>query len=168
MAHSLAPQAVLVGFGQGALHQLLDEQALHFGAAQEAFHRIDGPVHNGALYLGRFLVELELPVEVTALPALLLQVGHHRLAKAINRNFIDPFSQALAPVGTVGVQVVAQNFALHRMAAVVTVADAIGAFDRRDRHGERDAKDRPWPSQVPNSGQQGQGPERQLCWSANN
>ena len=79
----------MVGFGVGAAHQLLHKQALHFAAAEEALHGIDGAVGQGALHLHRLFGELELPLQVTPLPALLLQHRQHHLGEGVNGDFVD-------------------------------------------------------------------------------
>ena len=137
LAHAGLTQAIGLRFRQGAVHQFLHEQPLHLTAAQEALHRVDRPVHQGALGFGRIALQLELPVEVAALPAVLMQVGHHGLAEAVDRDLVHPLRQPLAPVRPVGGQVVAQLLALHGMAAVMAVADATGTLHRCQGHGWR-------------------------------
>ena len=50
-AHRLNTQIVFAGFSEGSLHQFLDEQTVHFTAAQEAFGRVDDAVDQGAIRL---------------------------------------------------------------------------------------------------------------------
>lgn len=83
---------------------------------------------------GRFLRELEFPVQVVPLPAPLLQVGHHGLAEAVDRDLVDPLRHPFAPVGAVGVEVALHLFPGHRVATVVAVADLVRAFQDRESH----------------------------------
>ena len=50
VAHSLAAQVVIGSFIKGSLNQFLDEQAMHFTAAQKTFRGIDDAVHEGAVW----------------------------------------------------------------------------------------------------------------------
>ena len=63
------------------------------------------------------------------LPALLLQVGHHGLAEAVNGDFVDALRHPFAPIGAVGVEVAFHLLPGHRVAAVVAVANIVGTFE---------------------------------------
>ncbi|GDX72129.1 hypothetical protein LBMAG39_05620 [Cyanobium sp.] len=69
-------------------------------------------------------------------------MGHHRLAEAVHRDLVDPLRQPLTPAVTMGPQAGPQLLALHGMAAMVAMADAIGAFNCAQGHGEGGAHKR--------------------------
>ena len=135
LTHPLAAEGIAFALGHRAAHQLLHKQPLHLAAVQKAFHRIEGAIHQGAFHLGGLALEFELPVEVTPLPAVLVQVGHHRLAEAVHGDFVHALRQPLTPAVAMGPQAGPQLLALHGVAAVVAVAHAIGAFDCAKGHG---------------------------------
>ena len=136
LTHSPGPQSVVVGFCEGASPQLLDEQSLDFGAAEETFKRVDGAVGQGALHLHGFFGELELPLQVSPLPALLLKHGQHHLGEGVDGDLVNPFGQALAPVLPMALQGRLHGLPLDRMATVMAVADAVRTFDRGEAHGK--------------------------------
>ena len=111
---------------------------MHLTAAQKALSGVDDSIHQGAIWLGIQFPELELPVEMTSLPARCMQAWHHGLGERVHRHFINPFRQALAPFTAVFSQKVFHGDAVHGMTAVVAVADAIRAFDCGESHAVAD------------------------------
>ena len=133
-ANGLNAKLVFTRLGKRALHQLLDEQAVHFTAAQEAFGGIDDAVDQGLIGFGVVFGEFELPVEMAPLPARCMQAGHHALGERVDRHLINPLSQAFAPVPAMVLQGRFHCFAFHSVTAVVAVANAIGTFDCAETH----------------------------------
>ena len=135
-ADSLDPEVVGSCFGEGSLHQFLDEQTVDLTAAQEALGGVDDAVDQGAVGFRFLLAQLELPVEMPALPACGMQARHHALGEGVNGDFVDPFGQALTPVLSVALQGRLHGLPLDRMATVMAVADAVRTFDRSEAHGK--------------------------------
>jgi len=79
LAHGFTAQVIVGCFVKGSLNEFLDEQPMHFTAAQEAFRGIDDAVHQRSIRFGIQLLKLEFPVQMTALPARRMQARHHRL-----------------------------------------------------------------------------------------
>jgi len=119
-----------------ALHEFLDEQAVHLAAAQEAFRGVDHPVHQGAIGFTLAVVELELPVEMASLPAGRVQARHHALRKGVDGDFINPLRQPFTPVFAVQLEGGLHGFPFNGMATVVAVAEAVRTLDCAETHGE--------------------------------
>ena len=135
-ADGLDPEVISRCFGEGSLHQFLDEQTVHLTAAQEALGGVDDPVDQGAVRFRFLLVELEFPVEMPALPARGMQARHHALGEGVDGDLVNPFGQALAPVLPMALQGRLHGLPLDRMATVMAVADAVRTFDRGEAHGK--------------------------------
>ena len=135
-ADGLDPEVIGRCFGEGSLHQFLDEQTVDLTAAQEALGGVDDAVDQGAVGFRFLLAQLELPVEMPALPACRMQARHHALGEGVDGDLINPFGQTLTPVLTVALQGRLHGFPLDRMATVMAVADAVRTFDRSEAHGK--------------------------------
>ena len=133
-ANRLDTEFVFTRLGKRALYKLLDEQAMHFTASQEALGGINDAVHQGLIGFGVVLGEFELPVQMATLPARCMQAGHHALGERVDRHLINPLSQAFAPVPAVVLQGGFHRFTFHRMTTVVAVANAIWTFDCGETH----------------------------------
>ena len=89
------------------------------------------------------LFRSELPIEMASLPALLMEVRHHRLAKAVDRDLIDPLGQPFAPIGAVGSKIALHFLTRHGVAPVVAVANIVGTFEGRECHRSRAQEPKP-------------------------
>ena len=133
-ANRLDTEFVFTRLGKRAPYKLLDEQAMHFTAAQEALGGANDAVHQGLIGFGVVLGEFELPVQMATLLARCMQAGHHALGERVDRHLRNPLRQAFEPVSSVVLQGGLHGFTFHSMTTVVAMANAIGTLDCGETH----------------------------------
>ena len=128
IANCYAAQVVSASLSQGALHNFLNKETLNFATAEKTFESIDRAIDYRALHLCRLIGEFEFPIQVSPLPALLIETGHHHLRKTVHSDFIGSLGHPLTPRLSMAGELLFHLFAIDVVTPMVTVAIAIGAI----------------------------------------